>query len=340
MSNPQAVVFGLSGPTLTVDERAFFTDAGPLGFILFARNCETPDQVRALTAELRRTVGRADAPVLIDQEGGRVMRLRPPEWPDAPPARRFGEIYEDADQSRAIAAAEVLGRLFGAELTALGIDVDCAPVLDLGLPETTAAIGDRAYSANPGTVATLGRAMARGLMAEGCLPVIKHMPGHGRATADSHESLPRVDAGHEVLREHDFVPFRALRDMPLGMTAHVLYETIDPERPGTLSDRIIDGAIRGDIEFDGFLFSDDIVMAALEGTPGERAGAAIEAGCDAVLHCSGSLEEMIDVADTVGPLSRSAEARWTRARAARDNPSGVAPGELLDRLSRLLDTEG
>jgi beta-N-acetylhexosaminidase len=340
MSNPHAVVLGLTGPALTADERAFFRDADPLGFILFARNCEDPEQVRALTAELRAAVGRSDAPVLIDQEGGRVMRLRPPLWPDAPPARRFGAIYENGNPSRAIAATETLGRLFGVQLGALGIDVDCAPVLDLGLPETTKAIGDRAYSENPGTVATLGRAFARGLMSEGCLPVIKHLPGHGRAAVDSHAELPNVSVGHEVLREHDFVPFRAMRDMPLGMTAHVVYRTIDPDMPGTLSSRIIEGAIRGDIEFDGFLFSDDIVMNALSGTPGDRARAAIAAGCDAVLHCSGDLAEMADVVGTVESMSQAAQTRWTRACAAREMPSGASSEELAAELARLLEAEG
>jgi beta-N-acetylhexosaminidase len=340
MTAPRAVVFGLSGPLLSADEKAFLREADPLGAILFARNCVSHAQVRALTDDIRAALGRTDAPIFIDQEGGRVMRLRPPAWADAPPARRLGEIYENGGQSRAIAAAETLGRLFAAELRDLGIDVDCAPVLDLGLPETTAAIGDRAYAGNPGTVATLGRAMARGLLAGGCLPVIKHMPGHGRATVDSHEELPRVAAGLEVLREHDYVPFSALRDLPIGMTAHVIYESLDPDMPGTLSRRVVDGAIRGDIEFDGFLISDDITMHALDGTQGARAAAAIAAGCDAVLHCSGKLAEMVDVASAVPALDGVSAERWTRAGAMRAEPAATDVAALAAELAARLENEG
>ncbi|MBO6784863.1 MAG: beta-N-acetylhexosaminidase, partial [Alphaproteobacteria bacterium] len=277
MSAPRAVVFGVSGVTLTADERAFLTEADPLGFILFARNCEAPDQVRTLTGELREAVGRVDAPVLIDQEGGTVMRLRPPNWHDAPDAERLGNLYP-RDPERARAAARAVGALFGAELRDIGVDVDCAPVADLGLPETTGAIGTRAYSRKPVIVADLARAMGEGLMQEGCLPVLKHLPGHGRATVDSHRALPRVDAAPDTLRESDFAAFRALRDLPLGMVAHVVFAAFDAENAASVSSTIIDDVIRDEIGFDGFLFSDDIVMAALQGRHSERAAAALAAG--------------------------------------------------------------
>lgn len=335
MTAPRAVVFSVSGPELTASERDFLRDADPLGFILFARNCPDPASIRALTGELRETVGRGDAPVLIDQEGGRVMRLRPPDWHDAPAAREIADLHA-INPDAGLAAAEMLGRMFGADLADLGIDVDCAPVLDLGLPDTTDALGNRAYSDDPAVVASLGGAMAQGLIREGCLPVIKHMPGHGRGTVDSHKLLPRVPEPLETLRETDFVPFRALNHLPLGMSAHVVYEAIDPERPGTVSPDVISQAIRRDIGFDGFLFTDDIVMEALSGTPAERASAALIAGCDAVLHCSGDLAEMISVAKTVPELSHSAETRWTRARDARHKPEGASPAKLAAELTEIL----
>jgi len=331
---PNAVVFGLSGAALTADERAFLRDADPLGFILFARNLGDAADIRRLTADLRDVVGRADAPILIDQEGGRVMRLCPPDWPFAPAARDIAMVYAQ-EAERGIAAAENVGRMFGAMLGDLGIDVDCAPVLDLGLPETTGAIGDRAYAADPETVSALGGAMARGLMREGCLPVIKHLPGHGRGAVDSHKELPRVDTDIETLRQRDFVAFRPLRDLPLGMSAHVVYGAIDPDMPGTVSTAVIETLIRGEIGFDGFLFTDDISMEALHGSLAERAGAAIVAGCDAVLHCSGVLSEMIEVAGAVTGLSQSADTRWTRARAARHKPEGAD----IDALAAALFAE-
>ncbi len=332
MTTPNAVVFGISGTSLTADERAFLRDADPLGFILFARNCDDAAAIRRLTAELRDTVGRDDAPILIDQEGGRVMRLRPPDWPFAPAARDIAGLHE-RDPTLGVAAAETVGRMFGAMLSGLGIDVDCAPVLDLGLPETTDAIGTRAYAAEPETVATLGGAMARGLMREGCLPVIKHLPGHGRGAVDSHRALPRVEADLETLRRHDFAAFRPLNQLPLGMSAHVVYAAIDPDLPGTVSVAVIETLIRGEIGFDGFLFTDDIAMEALDGTPAVRADAALNAGCDAVLHCSGVLSEMIEVAGAVRNLSRSADRRWTRARAARQKPEGADVQELAESLA-------
>jgi beta-N-acetylhexosaminidase len=337
MTAPNAAVFGVSGTRLTNDERAFLRDADPLGFILFARNCDDASGIRRLTAELREAVGRDDAPVLIDQEGGRVMRLRPPDWPFAPAARDIADLY-DREPEPGISAAENIGRMFGAMLRDLGIDVDCAPVLDLGLPQTTDAIGNRAYAADPQIVATLGGAMARGLMREGCLPVIKHLPGHGRGAVDSHKELPRVDTGLATLREQDFAAFRPLNHLPLGMSAHVVYSAIDAERPGTISPTVIETLIREEIGFDGFLFTDDIAMEALDGSPAMRAEAALSAGCDAVLHCSGVLSEMIEVSGAVHGLSQSSESRWTRARAARQKPEGAEIRALAETLSAQFET--
>ncbi len=336
MTTPNAVIFGVSGTRLTDDEKVFLRDADPLGFILFARNCTDGQGIRRLTAELRDAVGRDDAPILIDQEGGRVMRLRPPDWPFAPAAQEIAGLY-DREPELGISAAEDVGRMFGAMLGNLGIDVDCAPVLDLGLPETTAAIGNRAYAADPQTVAALGGAMAEGLMREGCLPVIKHLPGHGRGAVDSHKELPRVDAALATLRDQDFAAFRHLNHLPLGMSAHVVYSAIDAKHPGTVSAPVIETLIRGEIGFDGFLLTDDITMEALDGTPAARAEAALDAGCDAVLHCSGVLSEMIDVSGTVHGLSQSAESRWTRARAARQKPEGADIGAIAETLADKFD---
>jgi beta-N-acetylhexosaminidase len=333
---PLAVIFAVSGPVLTADERAFLRDADPLGFILFARNCEEPGTIRTLTAELRDCVGRGDAPVLIDQEGGTVMRLRPPFWADAPAARTLGTLFL-RDPDRAMGAARALGGLFGAELRDLGIDVDCAPVADLGLPETTGAIGSRAYSDKPDVIAALARQMAKGLMQEGCLPVIKHMPGHGRGRVDSHRALPRVDADIETLRESDFSAFRALRDLPLGMSAHIAFEAVDPDAPATISRKVIDAVIRDDIGFDGFLFSDDIAMSALQGNPADRTRNVIAAGCDAVLHCTGDLTEMMDVAAVAMPLSVKAQTRWTRAMAMRPIPAGLEVEHYANQLAQNLN---
>ena len=316
---PAAVIFGCAGPRLDADEAAFFRDADPLGFILFARNCETADQIRGLTGALRDSVGRADAPVLIDQEGGRVARLKPPLGHIVPPARRFGDLYA-RDTAAGRAAAHAAGRLIAGDLAALGIDVDCAPVLDLARPETTAAIGDRAFAADPVIVAVLGRALAEGLLAGGVLPVIKHMPGHGRARVDSHAELPMVAAGPAALAAADFAPFHALADLPLGMTAHVRYDALDPTLPATLSAAVIAGTIRGEIGFDGLLLSDDLAMEALTGTHGARAAQALAAGCDIALHCTGQRGDMQDVAGHVAPMTPDAVRRW---RAARDRIAGT-----------------
>lgn len=289
----------------------FFRDTDPLGFILFARNVDTPDQVRSLVAALRGIVGRDDAPVLIDQEGGRVRRLKPPHWPDFPPAAQIGALAP----AKAEQAAAFMGEALAAALAPLGIDVDCAPVVDLRRPETHDAIGDRAFGDDPQMVARLARALAHGLLAHGVMPVIKHIPGHGRATVDSHHDLPRVAVSRSELEASDFAAFRALADLPWGMTAHVVYAAIDAERPATHSPKLIRDVIRGSIGFDGFLVTDDIGMNALGGDFASRARAALAAGCDCVLHCSGKMEEMTDVASACGMLSEAAQARLVRAKA-------------------------
>src|SRR5829696_4171266 len=240
----RAVIFGCAGPDLSADERAFFRDADPLGFILFARNVDTPERTRRLVDELRSSVARADAPVLIDQEGGRVARLRPPYWSKAPPARVFGELYA-RDAERGLEATRLNSRLLAADVASIGVDVDCLPVLDIAFPETHAVIGDRAYADRPEPVAALGRAAAEGLMAEGVMPVIKHMPGHGRATVDSHDALPRVTVSRDTLERTVFLPFKLLSDLPWAMTAHVLYEAIDPDAALTVSTGGVKDIVRG-----------------------------------------------------------------------------------------------
>jgi len=334
MTSPLAVVFGLAGPRLGEDERRFFAETRPLGFILFARNCKTPDQIRALIAELRACVAREDAPVLIDQEGGRVARLKPPRWRAAPAAARFGAL-DARDPGRADEAARLNARLIAAELAALGITVDCLPVLDLADPEGHDVIGDRAFSHDPKAVARLGAATCEGLLAGGVLPVVKHMPGHGRARADSHHALPVVEAPLDLLRATDFAPFRALADAPWGMTAHVAYSALDP-LPATVSRRVIGEIIRGEIGFDGVLASDDLAMEALSGGPGERAAAALAAGCDVVLHCSGALDAMRAVAGAARPLDDAALERLAAAEARRVAPGPFDSEAASARLDALL----
>ena len=309
----KAAIFGCAGTALSADERAFFRDADPLGFILFARNIETPDQARRLTEDLRSCVARAEAPVLIDQEGGRVARLRPPHWRKAPPARLLGELYE-RDPERGLEATQLNSRLLAADVTSIGCDVDCLPVLDIAFPETHAVIGDRAYAARPESVAALGRAAAEGLLAEGVMPVIKHIPGHGRATVDSHDALPRVGVSRDMLERTDFVPFRFLSDLPWAMTAHVLYEAIDPAAALTVSAGGVRDVIRGHIGFDGLLLSDDLSMQALGGTLGERAARALAAGCDIALHCNGRIDEMRAVSANTHAMTDSAGRRFEAGR--------------------------
>ena len=307
-----AAILGCAGHSLKIAERRLFRDADPLGFILFARNVKSPEQVRALIADLRDCVGRAGAPVLIDQEGGRVARLRPPFWRAAPEAAQIGALY-DADPEAGCEAARLNGRLLAQDLENLGINVDCAPVLDLQFPGAHQIIGDRSFGASVETVTALGRSTCEGLLAGGVLPVIKHVPGHGRAMLDSHEALPVVDASRGELQESDFRPFQALSDMPIAMTAHVVYGAIDAEWPATTSATVVREIIRGFIGFDGLLISDDLSMKALSGSLKVRTAAARDAGCDVALHCNGEIEEMTMVLEACGPLSEEASARMARA---------------------------
>jgi beta-N-acetylhexosaminidase len=310
---PRAVVFGCSGEALGADERALFGKMRPLGFILFRRNCRSREQVRALIAALREAVGRADAPVLIDQEGGRVARLAPPEWRRYPPAAQIATLPDPLAEE----AARLGARLIADDLAELGITVDCMPVLDLPVADADPVIGDRAYGSEPGRVARLGRAVCEGLLAGGVLPVVKHMPGHGRASVDSHLALPVVETARAELARSDFAPFRALADMPWGMTAHVVFAAIDDAAPATLSPRVVSQAMRGEIGFDGVLISDDLSMRALGGTMPERSRGALAAGCDLVLHCNGDPAEMVAVAEGSVPLSPAAAARLARGEALR-----------------------
>ncbi|MGZ5925232.1 MAG: beta-N-acetylhexosaminidase [Rhizomicrobium sp.] len=294
-------IYGCGGLILSAEERAFFRDTRPWGFILFGRNVQTPDQVRSLVRALRETVGDASAPVLIDQEGGRVARLKPPHWHERPPAARFGNLH-DGNPEAAREATYLNARLIAHDLAGLGINVDCLPVLDVPVTGAHDIIGDRAFAHDPVTVIDLGRAQIEGLMEGGVLPVMKHIPGHGRAGADSHLVLPRVTASAEELSASDFVTFRSLDLCPIAMTAHVVYDSIDPQRPATTSPKVIRDVIRGEIGFDGLLLSDDLSMQALDGPLDVRARAALFAGCDVVLHCNGKMDEMKLVASEVKPL--------------------------------------
>lgn len=306
----RAFICGLKGLTLEADERAFLREAEPWGVILFRRNIGAPEQVARLAAEIRDALGR-DAPVLVDQEGGRVQRLGPPHWRAYPPAARFEPSAADAAQADRL--AWLGARLIAHDLRSVGIDVDCLPVLDAPAEGSHSIIGDRAYSRDPARVATLGRAAAEGLMAGGVAPVMKHIPGHGRACADSHLELPTVEASREELERVDFAPFKANADLPMAMSAHVVYTAIDPAAPGTLSKTVIGDVIRGHIGFDGLLMTDDLSMKALTGSFRERAERAIGAGCDIVLHCNGDLAEARPVAEGAPELAGPALARAERA---------------------------
>jgi beta-N-acetylhexosaminidase len=305
-----AAIYGCSGPRLTAEEKAFFAEVGPWGFILFRRNVETPDQVRELVEDLRAAINDPNAPILIDQEGGRVQRLGPPHWPKYPPAAAYLRAAPDLSAAREL--VRLGARLIAHDLRALGITVDCLPVIDTPVPGAHDIIGDRAYGQDPETVAVLGRAAAEGLLAGGVLPVIKHIPSHGRARSDSHHDLPVVETPLAELDVWDFTPFRALSDMPLSMTAHVVFTAIDAERPVTLSPRGV-ALIRERLGFSGLVLTDDLSMKALAGSLKQRAELSLKAGCDVVLHCNGDLDEMRQVASGVGLVD--GEARM-RAKAA------------------------
>jgi len=315
----KAFVSGCAGLRLTGEEADFFAAEQPFGLILFQRNCRDRDQVATLIAAFRQAVGRSDAPVLIDQEGGRVQRLRPPVWPAYPPARSLGRLFA-ADERAGRRAAWLHGRLIAADLAEIGVDIDCAPVLDVIAAGASDAIGDRAFADEPAAVTALGREVAGGLLAGGVLPVMKHLPGQGRATGDSHAVLPVVTAAIDALAAADFAPFAALADLPLAITAHVAYAAIDRDRPASLSSTVIRDIIRGRINFNGLLISDDVSMHALSGDYGARARAIYAAGCDLVLHCNGRTEEMRAVAGAAPQLAGTSGERAARALAMKGRP--------------------
>ena len=331
-------IYGCSGTTLTDDERAFFAQAQPWGFILFGRNITDREQVQRLVSDLRATVNDPKAPVLIDQEGGRVARLKPPNWKERPAAARFGELHDVAAEA-ATEAAYLHARLIAHDLFDLGINVDCMPVLDVPIEGANDVIGDRALSHDRAVVVDLGRSLIEGLIDGGVLPVMKHVPGHGRAMADSHLALPRVGTPREELSHTDFVSFRGLADCPMAMTAHVVYEAIDPKRPATTSPRVVNEVIRGEIGFEGLLMSDDLSMKALDGPLAKRAKAAQFAGCDIVLHCNGGMDEMRDVAKEAKPLEGASLKRANTALGHLVAPQDfdVEAGEA--RLASLLGTK-
>jgi beta-N-acetylhexosaminidase len=314
----QAAIYGLSGPELLAEEVAFFRDAKPAGYILFRRNIETREQLRQLTNSIRDLEGHDEVPILIDQEGGRVARMRPPEWPAFPSGEAFDQLYQLAPSS-AIEAARVNARALGLMLHEVGVNIDCLPMLDVRQPGATDIVGDRALGAEPMQVAALGKAILDGLASAGALGVIKHIPGHGRALVDSHHELPVVSASDEELRV-DLEPFERLRDAAMGMTSHIVYTAWDAERPASQSPFVIHEIIRQRIGFDGFLMSDDIGMEALAGDHGQRAAACVAAGCDVALHCDGKMENMLAVAGAVGDISPEGEARLARAMAMRFTP--------------------
>lgn len=317
---PKAFVSGCAGTRLSADEAAFFAEQQPWGLILFKRNCESRKQVAALVDEFRTAVGRSDAPVLIDQEGGRVRRLQPPVWPDYPACGVIGKLAVP-DRERGVRAAWLQGRLIAADLADLGITVDCLPVLDVLAPDASEAIGDRSFGDDPDLVAELGRALADGLLAGGVCPVMKHLPGQGRATCDSHFELPVVATELDTLAASDFAPFVALVDLPGGMTSHTVFSAVDPKNPATTSRAVIRDIIRKRIGFGGLLMSDDISMNALSGDCGTRAATIHDAGCDIVLHCNGLMDEMRAVADAVPPLDSVSGERADRLLAAIRPPS-------------------
>jgi beta-N-acetylhexosaminidase len=335
----KAFITGAAGLSLTTDEQAFLAAERPWGLILFARNCDTRTQIIDLVSRFRDLVGRPDAPVLIDQEGGRVQRLKPPEWRHYPTGRAYGEVY-DADPAGGRRAAFLGARLIAEDLAALGITVDCLPVADVPAPDGHDVIGDRAYSTDPAIVATMARAAAEGLMAGGVLPVVKHVPGHGRARADSHLALPVVETDRGTLEAIDFAPFKTLADLPLAMTAHVVYTAIDPHAPATTSHRVIEEVIRGTIGFDGCLMGDDVSMKALAGDIGSRTRALFSAGCDLALHCNGDLAEMRAVAAATPVLAGEAQRRAAAALARLTAPEPFDRDEALAVVERLTAVAG
>jgi beta-N-acetylhexosaminidase len=338
----KAFIAGVAGTELSAEERSFIASERPWGFILFKRNVETPTQITALTAQLREALGEPEAPIFIDQEGGRVQRLGPPNWSNYPAGTVFGQLYDIAP-TIGTTAARLSARLIADDLLSVGVSVDCLPLADVPVPGADAVIGDRAYGTEPGKVAAIARAVTEGLEDGGILPVVKHIPGHGRATADTHLRLPVVDAPEKELERTDFAAFRPLADLPMAMTAHVVFSTYDPVQPATTSATIIEGVIRGLIGFQGLLMSDDVSMNALAGSIAERTRAVFAAGCDLVLHCNGKMTEMRDVARDTPELSGKALERARRALAARKAPrpfDRTAARAELDALINQLGAVG
>ncbi len=335
----KSMILGCSGPLLTSAERRFFQAQNPAGFILFARNCRDVDQVRALVRSLRDCIGRQDAPVLIDQEGGRVARLKPPHWRQHPAPARFHALAR-GDMDLAVEAVRLNARLIAADLTDLGVTVNCVPVLDVPQPGADPAIGDRAAGQTPAMAAGLGEAVCQAMLAGGVLPVIKHIPGQGRANVDSHKALPVVDTPLEELEAVDFAPFRALNAMPWAMTAHVVYRAVDEAAPATTSAVAIERIIRGVIGFDGVLVSDDLSMQALRGGLGQRAGDALAAGCDIALHCNGRMAEMEQVAEAAGEMDARSLARLEKGNAMIRHPEPLDRPAAWARLEELLAVTG
>jgi beta-N-acetylhexosaminidase len=331
----QAAIYGLAGEALDAEERAFFRDVDPAGYILFRRNISGLDQLRALTDDLRSLHGRDGLPILIDQEGGRVARMRPPVWPAFPPAWTFAELYARAPMT-AIQAARTNAQAIAAMLREAGVNVDALPLLDVRQPGADDIIGDRALGSDPMQVAALGRAVLDGLAAGKVVGIVKHMPGHGRSMVDSHKELPVVRASEDEL-EIDLAPFRTLKDAPMGMTSHVVYTAWDEEHPASHSPLVIGDILRGRVGFTGFLMSDDIGMHALSGSFTERTSRALAAGCDAALHCSGNMTEMIEVAAGAALLTGEARERLERAMAIASGPaSGASYAELMETRDRLI----
>ena len=337
--NPCAFITGIAGLALSADERAFIQATRPWGFILFKRNIETPAQVARLVTELKGCAGRGSAPVFIDQEGGRVQRLGPPHWPVYPPGALFGALY-DMDPAAGLKAARLSARLIAADLFELGISVDCLPLADVPVAGADAVIGNRAYGTEPAKVAAIARAVTEGLAEGGILPVLKHIPGHGRATTDSHLRLPTVDTPRQELEKTDFAAFRLLSDLPMAMTAHVVFSALDPVHPATTSATIISQVIRGAIGFQGLLMSDDVSMNALSGSIAERTRAIFSAGCDVVLHCNGNLDEMHEVAAETPELSGKALQRAGQALASRGHAQALDRNAARAELEVLMNRAG
>jgi beta-N-acetylhexosaminidase len=335
VDSSKAFIAGIAGPALTPDEREFLRAERPWGLILFKRNIESKAQVTDLVTEIRQILKRSNAPLLVDQEGGRVQRMQPPVWPSYPPGAAFGRLF-DRDPAKGLRAARLSARLIAADLSDVGIDVDCLPIVDVPIAGSDNVIGDRAYGTNPATVSAVGRAVADGLRDGGVLPILKHIPGHGRALVDSHHLLPVVDTPRDELDAIDFAPFRALADLPMAMTAHVIFSAYDPARPATTSATIVSEVIRGLIGFDGLLMGDDVSMNALDGSIAERSRATIAAGCDIVLACNGKLDEMRAVADSAPELRGEALRRAGRALAAKRPPQPIDIGAARAELDGLV----